>query len=584
MKRRTKQLVYTLSSTAIAMALLSGVYAVSKLPEEEFVKRVNVNGRDFAEIHTFEELAEKVKQFDNEFLNAKIKFTSERGEAELTMLQLGSVTNLEKVEAEILNFMSEKNMFEKTLVFLFGDTISHEIYYVDEWKAQNAFDGMEIAKNSVDAYYEFTGSELGVHAEEIGYEFDLDDMQIKVVEDWYKAEIPTTIALKLDEVLPTHTKEQLEAKLDKAKEISTRTVTLRNNMGETWDVDLADHISWIYPEGETFKIYEDQLLTYLEAEVAPTVEQAPQNATILVAEDGTISFEGSARFGIEIDPAKMKQNFETTLAGTGTTVDIATLQTKPEVTVPEELQLQGIQELVGVGYSSYSGSPMNRQHNIGVGLSKFNGKIIKKGEEFSFTTLMGPVDAAHGWLPELVIKGDETIPEYGGGLCQVSSTMYRAALYSGLDITMRQNHSYAVQYYAFPYGYGLDATVYDPRPDLRWVNDTPGDLLIQSYYEGYDVYFVLYGINDGRSVQMEGPYVYDYTSIKDAVTEYTDQLAPGERKLKEYAHQGFKVDWFRTVYYADGTVGERENIHSDYEARPAKYLEGRAGGEVANVE
>lgn len=576
MKKRTKQIVFTLLSTAIALAILSGVYAISKLPEYDFVNRINVNGRDFGELYSFEELAGKVKEFDNQFVNAKIKFTSEHGEAELTMLQLGAVTNIESVEAEILNFMSEKNMFEKTLVFLFGDTISHEIYYADYEKAQNAFDGMEIAKNSVDAFYEFSGDELTVHAEEIGYELDLDDMQIKVVEDWYKAKIPTTIALKLDEVLPTHTKEQLEAKLEEAKGIAARTITLRNTMGETWDVNLAEHISWIYPEGESFKIYEDKLLTYLDAEVASVVEQAPQNAKILMAEDGTISFEGSARFGVEIDPAKMKQNFETTLAGTGTTVDVATIQTKPEVIVPEELQMQGIKELVGVGYSSYSGSPMNRQHNIGVGLSKFNGKIIKKGEEFSFTTLMGPVDAAHGWLPELVIKGDETIPEYGGGLCQVSSTMYRAALYSGLDITMRQNHSYAVQYYAFPYGYGLDATVYDPRPDLRWVNDTAGDLLIQSYYEGYDVYFVLYGINDGRSVQMEGPYVYDYTSISEPAIEYTDQLAPGERKLKEYAHRGFKVDWFRTVYYADGTVGERENIHSDYEARPAKYLEGSA--------
>lgn len=581
MKKRTKQIVFTLSGAALGLALLSGIYAVSKLPEENFVSRVSVNGRDFGEASSFEELAAKVKEYDNQFLNAKIKFTSERGEAELTMLQLGAKTNLENVEEELLSFMSEKNMLQKTLVFLFGETLSHELYYADYEKAQNAFAGMNIAKNAIDAFYEFSGSELTVHADEVGYELDLDAMQIQVAKDWYHAEIPSSIELTLHEVIPTHTKEQLEAKLEKAKEISTRTITLRNNMGETWDLNFAEHISWIYPEGETFKVYEDQMLTYLEAEVSPIVEQVPQNSKIIVGEDGTISFEGSARFGIEIDPAKMKESFETVLAGTGTTLDVATTQIKPEVTVPEELQLQGIKELVGVGYSSYSGSPVNRQHNIGVGLSKFNGQIIKKGEEFSFTTLMGPVDAANGWLPELVIKGDETIPEYGGGLCQVSSTMYRAALYSGLDITMRQNHSYAVQYYAFPYGYGLDATVYDPRPDLRWVNDTPGDILIQSYYEGYDVYFVLYGTNDGRSVQMEGPYAYDYTSISEPLTIYTEELAPGERKLKEYAHRGFKVDWFRTVYYADGTVGERENIHSDYEARPAKYFEGSSGQVVS---
>lgn len=576
MKKRSKQILYTLSSVTFGIALLSGIYAIAKLPEEEFVSRISVNGRSFEETKTFEELAAKVSEFDSEFLNTKIKFVSDRGEAELTIAELGATTNILEVEEEILNFMSENSMFEKTLVFLFGDTISHEIYYADYEKAQNAFSSAAIAKNSIDAFYEFNGSELGVHADEIGYELDLDDLQIQIAEDWYEAEIPNTITLKLDEVIPTHTKAQLEEKLAAAKEMSARTITLNDNMGQKWDLNLADHISWIYPDGETFKIYEDQLLTYLELEISPEVEQVPQNAAIVLNEDESISFEGSARFGIEIDAGKMKESLETTLAGTGSSVQIATINIKPDVTVPEELQLRGIKELVGVGYSSYSGSPANRQHNIGVGLSRFNGQIVKKGEEFSFTTLMGPVDGAHGWLPELVIKGDETIPEYGGGLCQVSSTMFRAALYSGLDITMRQNHSYAVQYYAFPYGYGLDATVYDPRPDLRWINDTPGDILIQSYYEGYDVYFVLYGTNDGRTVQMEGPYAYDYTSIANAVTEYTDLLAAGERKLKEYAHRGFKVDWYRTINYADGTVKERENIHSDYEARPAKYLEGKA--------
>ena len=185
---------------------------------------------------------------------------------------------------------------------------------------------------------------------------------------------------------------------------------------------------------------------------------------------------------------------------------------------------------------------------------------------------MGPIDGggwAHGWLPELVIKGNDTIPEYGGGLCQVSPTMFRAALYSGLEITARRNHSYAVSYYT---PYGLDATIYDPWPDFKFKNDTPAHLLIQGYTEGSEAYFVFYGTQDDRSVEMEGPFVYNYHSASTPWIEYTNTLAPGERQLKAYAHTGFDVDWYRTVTYGDGTQGERENYHSSYEARPHSVL------------
>src|SRR6185369_9524297 len=104
----------------------------------------------------------------------------------------------------------------------------------------------------------------------------------------------------------------------------------------------------------------------------------------------------------------------------------------------------GINELVAVGESDFKGSPKNRIHNVTVGTDKFNGLIIDKGEEFSFNKYLGDVDEEHGFLPELVIKATGTVPEFGGGLCQVSSTTFRAAMNAGLTITERRNHSYAV--------------------------------------------------------------------------------------------------------------------------------------------
>lgn len=175
----------------------------------------------------------------------------------------------------------------------------------------------------------------------------------------------------------------------------------------------------------------------------------------------------------------------------------------PKITEEKIKELE-IEILVGKGVSNFAGSPKNRIHNIKIGASKFNGVLIAPGEEFSFNKILGEVDAAQGYLPELVIKRGETVPEYGGGICQVSTTMFRAAVNSGMKITERHPHAYPVRYYS---PQGFDATVYLPSPDLRFKNNTPGYILIQSKIEGTKLTFEFYGKDDKRKVIIKGPYV-----------------------------------------------------------------------------
>src|SRR4029077_4231542 len=123
----------------------------------------------------------------------------------------------------------------------------------------------------------------------------------------------------------------------------------------------------------------------------------------------------------------------------------------------------------------------NRIHNITVGAAKFNGLIIKPGEEFSLKHSLVDVDDKHGFLPELVIKPEGVTPEFGGGLCQVSSTSFRAAMNAGFPITARRNHSFAVRYYA---PQGTDATIYPGSSDLRFVNNLSSHALIETRIVG----------------------------------------------------------------------------------------------------
>jgi vancomycin resistance protein YoaR len=194
-----------------------------------------------------------------------------------------------------------------------------------------------------------------------------------------------------------------------------------------------------------------------------------------------------------------------------------------------DLNSLGINQLIGEGVSGFAGSPKNRRHNIAVGITKFQGVLIAPGQTFSFDDDLGPVTADAGFLPELVIKGSQgTIPELGGGLCQVSTTTFRAAMAAGLPITDRRNHAYAVSYYS---PQGTDATIYPGSADLKFINNTPGTILIWPYEKDSNtLVFDFYGTSDNRQVTLEKPVVYDRQSdgsmkatwtrlvIKDGIT------------------------------------------------------------------
>lgn len=580
------------SLTVVALSLVAATYAVTKLPEEAFVQQLKIHQMDFSSESTFDGALTAVQLQEEAFFSKEIHFTSERGELPLTPVELGASSQNEALNSYLSGFMEDTSGLEKIQVYFFGKTLDFPLS-VDEEKMKLAFTDTGIEQGVKNAQFLFDGT-VKIDPEQIGYGVDTEAIALQLQDYWANNfQVPSDADLPLRTAEPDIRDAQLEALLPAAQTQAERTFTLTDEFSDSWDFSMAEHITLLIPGTDTiFKIDEQAFITAIELELVPEVEQDPLPVIITENEEGGFDFHGSARFGREIDKTTLLTELEIavnlTLASSAEPsgsdiLSLPILQVDPQVTVPQSLKDKGVTELLGFGYSTFNSSPSNRISNVNHGFELFNGTIVEKDTEFSFTTLMGHIDAANGWLPELVIKGDETIPEYGGGICQVSSTMFRAALYTGLPITARTNHSYAVSYYATPYGYGLDATVYEPNPDLKFMNDTPGAILVQGYTEGDDAYFVFYGTNDHRTVTMEGPTYYDYRSTAEVKTEYTDALPPGVRELEEYAHTGFKVDWYRTVLYPEGSPstfastasGVRENIHSDYQTRPAKYLEGK---------
>ncbi len=253
---------------------------------------------------------------------------------------------------------------------------------------------------------------------------------------------------------------------------------------------------------------EDGFREYLSTTLTPEINQEAQNARFNRIDDRVDQFE-MPREGRSLNVDASLAAAQSALQNESDSIALVVDLTEPAVKDLGDIEALGIKELLATGESDFSGSPANRINNIEVGTARYHGLLIEPGQEFSFNEFLGPVDAEHGFKPELVIKQNVTTPEYGGGLCQVSTTLFRAAVYSGLEITQRRNHAYVVKYYGTP---GFDSTIYPPYTDLRFINNTPGYILIQARVEGKKLFFELWGTNDGREVLVEGPFTYDRQS------------------------------------------------------------------------
>jgi len=310
----------------------------------------------------------------------------------------------------------------------------------------------------------------------------------------------------------------------------------------------------------------DSIRQTIATRIASKLDQEAGSVTIGRNASGSIVFEGAGFPGRTVDlETAVTLTLEALQTGVAD-IHLPMIEKQPRVVVTDsKLSSLGIKELVTIGESDFTGSTQNRIHNVRTGLNRFNGHLIEKGETFSFVKRLGPVDAAAGYRKELTIIGDKTLPDYGGGLCQVSSTMYRGVWEYGFPITQRKNHSYAVSYYA---PQGTDATVYPPNVDIKFLNDSPGALLIQTVIDVPHVkaYFLYYGTRDDRTTDVIGPFTWGRRGAPPPRTEYTTEIPAGTRRKVGEAVPGLSAAWFRIVKKDGEETVER--VFSSYQARP----------------
>jgi vancomycin resistance protein YoaR len=236
----------------------------------------------------------------------------------------------------------------------------------------------------------------------------------------------------------------------------------------------------------------------------------------------------------------------------------------------------GIEEELGFGESYYAHSIPSRIHNVALAASRINNTLVAPGAEFSFNRALGEVSSETGFQEGYVIEGERSVLSDGGGVCQVSTTLFRALLDAGVQITKRLPHSYRVTFYELDNNPGFDATVYAGDVDLRFINDTPGYILINAEADSETLYMTvrLYGTSDGRYSQITDYKKFDYRPPLEDEYFPDDSLAPGHVEQIDWARAGLQTEFTHTIYNGDGSLRSQISYPSVYRAWSNKYLVG----------
>jgi vancomycin resistance protein YoaR len=377
------------------------------------------------------------------------------------------------------------------------------------------------------------------------------------------------ITLRVNSVKASKQAVELSGIATSVQEMLERPRLIFTHDGEKYQIEPEMLAGWIIADesGQNAIISQESFAADIK-NLAKDVEVQSKNGKMEVQDGKIISFEAGT-MGRVINTEK---TLEQVLASwpPSSTFPLIVEEMHGQI-AGDNLEELGIKELIGIGKSSFAGSPPNRTFNIKKAVNDHvNGTLIAPGEEFSMLKNLGKIDGAHGWLSELVIKGNKTIPEYGGGLCQIGTTMFRGAVDTGLQITERRNHSYRVSYYEPA---GTDATIYEPAPDFKYRNDTEKHIYINAYIVGTQIFFEFWGTDDGRQVEVGKPQIYNIKQPPPTKLIETTDLAPGKKKCTESAHAGADAHFSTTITYADGRVRE-ETFRSHYRPWQAVCLIG----------
>ena len=348
--------------------------------------------------------------------------------------------------------------------------------------------------------------------------------------------------------------------------------------------DLAEMIAFEPVEQNGDAYYEvalsgNQIRTFL-SQLEPVLSIEPENSRFIF-NDETRQLEliESAVIGRELDIEKSLALIQERVIQSDHEIPLEFTFTPPSVLDDAKAEELGITELVHAETSYFFGSSGPRIQNISAAASRFHGVLIAPGETFSMARALGDISLDNGYAEALIIYGDQTITGVGGGVCQVSTTLFRAAFFSGFPIAERHAHAYRVSYYEKDAGNqidsrlaGLDATVYVPIVDFKFTNDTSNWLLMETYVNPTyrTIIWKFYSTSDNRTVDWETTGPTNIVEAPEPIYKENPELEKDEIEQVDWEADGADVTVQRTVY-RDDEVLLKDTFFTHYEPWQAIY-------------
>lgn len=342
-------------------------------------------------------------------------------------------------------------------------------------------------------------------------------------------------------------------------------------------VSLEDQtlISWLNFDNA----YDVSKINQYAGNLNQSLKKDPVDAVFKFENDKVLAFTPAVD-GFTINQSSLVSQLQdklTTLINSGQislSLEIPVNPIKPTITT-ESVNDLGIKELLGRGTSTFKHSSTIRNYNIEKGASIVNRILVAPGKTFSFIKSLGEVTLATGYKEAYIIREGRTELDVGGGICQVSTTFFRAMLNAGVDIIERQHHAYRVSYYEEDMPPGYDATVFIPSPDLKFINDTGHYILIQSNYDSKTkkLTYEFYGTSDGRQVEINNYRRWGQEPAPPTVYIDDPALPPGKMVKEETAVAGLKTafDWKVT---RNGQIIHQKTFQSNFAPWAAVYRRG----------
>lgn len=415
--------------------------------------------------------------------------------------------------------------------------------------------------------------EVAVDTGLVGKDVDVKALKLKILKSLAFND-KSTIKIPVEAVDPTISDQEAEQLKEKVSKLVDKSITLSFEYYAKilTDSDMAELIS-------VNDNYENPNLDNLVQNVKSDIEREPQNSVFEFVNGKVVEFVPS-KDGVTVKDSDLKNKILEEVANLEVSdIKVATIQIPVETVSPQvtnaEVNDLGIKELIGRGTSRFVGSISSRIYNIGLASSRINGTLIAPGETVSFNNIVGDVSTLTGYKQAYIIQDGKTVLGDGGGVCQVSTTLFRAALDAGLPIVERRAHSYRVGYYEQDAGPGLDATVYAPYTDLKFKNDTPGHILIQTQFDAKKatLAFEIYGTSDGRVVTMTKPVVTSVTPPPEDLYIDDPTLPAGTIEQIDYKAWGAKANFYYKVE-RNGEVIFEKTFYSNFQPWQAKFLRG----------